>query len=1003
MKTHQNCEKRVILLLMAMCLWSATSGAQQTGSIRGTVCDREDDTPLAAAQVLIAETGAKAAASNDGGFVFGQVAPGKYTLVFSKDGYTRQVAADVVVEPGRMTDANATMLGEYTEMDEFVVQKLETGGGTEEGLLNLRMESPALMDSVSSDLMSRAGAGDAASALKLVAGASVQDGKYAVVRGLPDRYVSSQMNGVRLPTADADKRAVQLDQFPSALIESIQVSKTFTPDQQGDASGGAVNVVLKGVPDENILKFKIGTEYNTQTPGKGDFLTYKGGGITLSGQDDGIRDPQPPGTNWHGAVGVSRGDAPMPYNWELTAGGKHEVLDGLKVGGMGNFYYKQNSSSYDGGVNDTYGLTKPGDPMRPETKGAPSSPVGTTDDFRTSLFDVSKSSAEVQWGGLGSVGIETEDHKLTALFMRTQSTKDTATLAEDTRGKKDYVTDHVPGYDPMAPANGYYEAAAPYQRSETLEYVERKTETFQLHGDHTLKFPEVGLPGYFVLLPPGVDWTVAQSSSGLSSPDKRQFASRWIPGQPAIPAYGIPATPSRYEQNPSESSFGMGGIQRIWKEINEDSIQYFVNGKQPFEQWSGDKGYLKVGVFNDKVNRDYKQDSFLNSDFSSSSPGDWSEYWSSSFPYENHPMEAAEIDVNYKGKQDISAWYYMADVPFCSVFKVVGGIRHEQTDLSTILDPDSQVYASNGHGGSDTLDNIPGKGSAQFSQKDVLPALGFEFKPVDPLILRASYSETVARQTFKELTPIQQSEYLGGDIFLGNQNLGMSALKNYDLRADYTPFEGSLVSVSWFYKKIKDPIEYVQDYIVNIGPVTTPVNYPEGELSGYELEVRQQLDRFWDPLDGLAVGANATFIQSQVTLSTNEAKKLSDKGFPEPTRDMLNAPEHLYNLNLTYDIKKTGTQLGLFYTVQGDTLVAGSGISKNGKLIPDVYAKEYGTLNFSVSQKIGEHLKLTFQAKNLNDPEIQQVSRSDYAEGGDGVKTSYKKGIDFSISLGGEF
>ena len=119
----------------------------------------------------------------------------------------------------------------------------------------------ALMDSISADLMSRAGASDAASALKLVAGASVQNGKSAVIRGLPDRYVSSQMNGVRLPTADEDKRAVELDQFPSAVIESIQVSKTFTPDQQGDASGGAVNVVLKSVPEENTIKVSISTSF----------------------------------------------------------------------------------------------------------------------------------------------------------------------------------------------------------------------------------------------------------------------------------------------------------------------------------------------------------------------------------------------------------------------------------------------------------------------------------------------------------------------------------------------------------------------------------------------------------------------------------------------------------------------------------------------------------------------------------------------------------------------
>ena len=228
-----------------------------------------------AAQVSIAETGDKITATDEGNFVFGQVPPGNYTLVFSKEGYTRQVQANVVVSPGKMTDVEASLSGEFTEMEEFVVQDLQIGG-TEAGLLMLRVESPALLDSISSEWLSQAGATDAASALNLIAGATVQDGKYAVVRGLPDRYVNSQMNGVRLPSADPDKRAVQLDQFPTEVIDSVQVSKTFTPDQQGDASGGAVNVVLKGIPDKNVFKFKSGAEYNTQVTGNDRFLTYKG-------------------------------------------------------------------------------------------------------------------------------------------------------------------------------------------------------------------------------------------------------------------------------------------------------------------------------------------------------------------------------------------------------------------------------------------------------------------------------------------------------------------------------------------------------------------------------------------------------------------------------------------------------------------------------------------------------------------------------------------------------
>ena len=248
------------VLLLPLLLVPATALAEeQVGAIRGVVYDKDFEAPLPLAEVTIVEIDKTVAATEEGNFVLRDIPPGTYTLVFSKGGYTRKVKSDVVVASGRITDMDVWLSGDFVEMDEFVVQDLVIGGGTELGLLNLKMEMPAMMDSVSSELMSQAGAGDAATALKLVSGATVQDGKYAVVRGLPDRYVNSQMNGVRLPTADPDKRAVQLDQFPSALIESIQVSKTFTPDQQGDASGGAVNVVLKSIPDEPVLGFKRGT------------------------------------------------------------------------------------------------------------------------------------------------------------------------------------------------------------------------------------------------------------------------------------------------------------------------------------------------------------------------------------------------------------------------------------------------------------------------------------------------------------------------------------------------------------------------------------------------------------------------------------------------------------------------------------------------------------------------------------------------------------------------
>jgi len=982
-------------------LFTTTASAQQAGSIRGVVKDNDFDVPLAAAQISIAETGEKVIATDEGNFVFGQLPPGNYTVVFSKDGYTRQVQANVVVSAGKMTDINAALSGEFTEMEEFIVQDLQIGGGSEAGLLKLRIESPALMDSISADLMSQAGAGDAASALKLVSGATVQDGKFAVIRGLPDRYVNSQMNGVRLPSADPDKRAVQLDQFPSAVIESIQVSKTFTPDQQGDATGGAVNVVLKSIPDENIFKVQIGTSSNTQVSNnKSEFLTYEGGGVNFLVKDDKSRHLD---KKFYGAVGVSREEAPIANNISVSAGGKKDLPFDMKVGGFANVYYKRYSSYYNDGVDESYWVETPGGELTPRyEQGTPSG-----GDFRTSLFDVTKGTEGGQWGGMGTVGVETEHHSLDFVYMYTRVAEDEAILSEDTRGK-DY---YFPGYDPSDSSGDGNQSpdAAPYIRTETLEYTERTTETQQLKGKHEFPTPKVGLEGFFTILSPKIDWTLAKSTSNLYQPDKRQFGSRWQGAKynAGFPPFILPfSDPEQWQAYKPAANYSIGNAQRIWKDITEVSYQNFLNGKIPFEQWSGEKGYIKLGVFYDKVSRVYNQDSYSNfANLNLTSPtsylGSFDDFWSDAFISEGHVFGPGEIDVDYEGKQVISAWYYMVDLPVTSFLKFTTGVRYESTKLNIVNDAETEVdWLPLGE--SDLVNLNPGDADVAFKQVDELPSYGIEFKPFEKITLRGSYSRTVARQTFKELSPILQQEFLGGDIFIGNPELKMSTIRNYDLRLDFNLYEGGLISLSGFHKEIKRPIEYVQNRTSEFG-YTRPVNYPRGTMRGYEIEVRQKMGWFWDKLEGLSLGGNATFINAQVKLPDGEAGDLAKEvEVPISTRDMSNAPKHLYNAFLTYDLERFGTQFGIFYTLKGDTLVAGAG-QANHNFIPSVYEKEYKTLNLSISQKIGKNFKLTFQAKNLLDPKIQEVYRDHALPNGDKTKTSYTKGITYALSIKGEW
>lgn len=995
---------RHLHLISCVCLMGgmglAQSASQAVGTLRGIVHDKDFSVPLPGVKVVRLDTGESVQTTDQGNYSFPSLPAGKYTLVFSKAGYLRQIRADVVVVAGKLSEVEVWMLGDFTEMEEFVVDDSSTVGVDAEGaLLELRLTSPAMLDSISVDLMSRAGATDAAGALRLVAGATVKDGKTAVIRGLPDRYVSSQLNGVRLPSADEDKRAVELDQFPAAVIEGIEVSKTFTPDQQGDASGGAVDVRLRGIPEQGTFYVRGGMTYNSQVTGRGDFLSYPGGGVNSLGSDS-SRNIQWEniGGNWNGAVGTSAGNAPVDGRFSIGAGDRWDLGGGWDFGAFGSFFYERDNEFSDDGVNDSLWVDTPGGPLVPEyTQGAPDGAKPESGDFRTKLFDVVKGTESVQWGILGILGIENKNNRLGLTYLYSRTAEDTATLAENTRGKQYYFPGYDP-YDPSTPGHGASSDASPYLRLETLQYTERTTGSLQLDGSHTLPFGESKGSSGWEFSNMEFDWVFAKSFAAMNQPDKRQFGAYWQPERVFGGGFTIPST--YYGYKPA-ANFALGNVQRIWKTIEEESTQLSLAMKWPFLQWDREEGYLKVGLFGDSVDRAFTQESFSNfGDSSASFEGDWSESWSAQFPFEDHPMTASEQDVDYDGYQNITAYYGMIDLPVSERTRVVTGARWESTEIGIVNKPEADaVWFPPGFSIPTAL--APGDADVSLTRNDILPSIGVIYEATDALTLRASYSQTIARQSFKELTPILQQEFLGGPIFIGNPSLEMSSLENYDLRLDYRPDAESLLSFSWFFKDISKPIEYVQR-ATTFG-FTTPVNYASGRMSGLEFEARQGLGPLFDALDGVSVGANATFIDSLVKLPADEIAAFSDPAVQAPMseRDMTGAPEYMYNLYVTYDIEPSDTHLGLFYNVQGDTLLAGAALDDNN-LIPNIYSKEFDTLNFSLTQGLGNFLTLTAKAKNLTNARVETFYRSDYIPS-DTTRTAYSRGIEYSLSLRAEF
>ena len=187
---------------------------------------------------------------------------------------------------------------------------------------------------------------------------------------------------------------------------------------------------------------------------------------------------------------------------------------------------------------------------------------------------------------------------------------------------------------------------------------------------------------------------------------------------------------------------------------------------------------------------------------------------------------------------------------------------------------------------------------------------------------------------------------------------------------------------------------------------TSVTNYPKGKLSGVELETRQDLGRFWREARGITVGANATFIRSRVDLPQEEIDNFVDFtdvvgneiDYVITSRDMVFSPEHLYNLFLTYEMQDLDAELGIFYTLTGDTLLEGA-TAEAENFVPNVYAKQFGTLNLSYQQRISDGVVLRIQAKNITNPAIDTVYRFDQFETDNQIKSTFTRGVEFSLGV----
>lgn len=277
----------VLQFIFALLFGAVQVFAQSNGKVAGKVTDRKSGESLPGVTVIVLGTSTGAVTDVEGRYNI-SVKPGTYTLQVKFMGYATKEISEVVVKAGALTNLDVTLDEPKSEKLNEVVIKGSARTETLNSLLTFQKNTNTVAQVVSAETIRKSPDRNTGDVLKRVSGASMQDGKYLVVRGLADRYNQAMINGALLSSTEPDRKTFAFDIFPSSIIDNIIINKAATPEMPAEFAGGLVQINTKDVPDENFFTISLGTGYNTSLSGE-DFKTYKGGKLDFLGIDDGDR------------------------------------------------------------------------------------------------------------------------------------------------------------------------------------------------------------------------------------------------------------------------------------------------------------------------------------------------------------------------------------------------------------------------------------------------------------------------------------------------------------------------------------------------------------------------------------------------------------------------------------------------------------------------------------------------------------------------------------------
>lgn len=962
--------KKIIGLLLFTFL--AIKLFSQTGKIRGTVIDEFGETVIGANVKVIGKT-IGGVTDIDGKFSI-DIPVGTHDVEVSFVTYQTIKIEGVVVKDGEVNIIGEINLVENNQELDVVVVTAKQVRNSEAAMIAIKKNSSGMLDGISASKMQQTGDATAVEAAKRVTGVSIEGGKYVYVRGLGDRYSKTMLNNVDIPGLDPDKNTLQMDIFPTNLLDNMMVSKNFTADMPADFTGGLMNIETKDFPEEKFFNFSVGTSFNPNMHFNNEYLTYDGGKTDFLGFDDGTRalpiraNSQSVPTPVSGASQEEVTSFVQSFSPELAAQRQMSLMD-LSAGfSMGNQINLGEKDGKQRSIGYIFSLS-----YKTDYKYYDDVVYGEYQRFiDQEVYDLRY--ATIQSGQLGErntligslagVAYKTGNSKIRLTAMRLQN-------SESRAGK--FIIDN----DGAAVGQSGYIAS-----SDNLEYNQREMTNVLLNGKHV--YDETGWE---------LDWRLSPTLSKSNDPDIRKTAFTETLGDTLFNA-GAGGNPSR-----------------IWRYLNEISATSRIDATKKYKFKEKDAKF-KFGAMHTYKNRDYEIKFFDMQFFGNQN-------WDNPNPetvlnpeniYPNSPnsiyYQSGNNNPNpnaYQSNSNTSGVYFSNEMNILKNLKSVLGLRTEYFVLRhTGRD---QAWAS---GNTEAGNNLVNE--KVLESIDLFPSANFIYSATEKQNIRLGYSRTIARPSFKEMSYAQIIDPLTNRIFNGaffeyngwDGNLTETRIDNLDLRWEMFMDRSQLISASVFFKNFDDPIELVRIPEQQTSTEFQPRNVGDGKLFGVEMELRKNFGFITEKLEDFSFSTNVTLVKSQIDMTDLEfnSRKTYEKLGETigQTRQMAGQSPYVINAGLTYGNYDNGWDAGLFYNVKGPTLhIVGAG------LFPDVYTEPFHSLNFSLSKKLGKDSKTTidFKVANILNDRIETFYQSFQAE--KQPFSSINPGRAFSIGVSHNF